>query len=609
MSQGASRAILNNCQNFTISGGTFTTQVNASDLDESDFRRVRLGDLRLLKEVAKQNIVEYHEVLHKKTKAVKCRVPRVVGLRQIHQARVHGSREEFTAVVYQGSGFEKHRAHAERREHFRHPFLVQLFGLMPLDEFRKMHQQSPLVSLFLENETVNHFRAALTHWEDVTGTWLGARDSDGFWTQVKMGTVLWICLSTGQLCIEVGDNDDPNPTSIPRGLLGSSLSSRVHLTSDNNLEGRLLSHMSLDDIHHILSAAFRRWAIDIADPGTVLLGSLSWPTSSYAHLSNPFSEISLSDSLQLQDLEVETWEYTQWGTSPSNEELVLLPNGWTRVGLAYLPIQEECQLRKMIHPTLEALQEIRKCWLSQANHVMDKSGLDADEYFIIDYLSLHLSITFDLDPFKLQGTFMANTPRDDVYLFLPPAGVDGSGVHLAVHLPLESEKYYWSLDPCGIERLPQDSLEELALPHIKCWAQVRGVQWSKEVYDSITKFHCAKGFDPTSQDVAIELGYPLVDVDRLINLIYCNTIEVVDEVVESQYAETSATENGNDQANESEDIKSSVGDTHASGESPEIEPLVPQAEIMQVSGASKLLMNVQMTLFLFLALFWLYGQA
>jgi hypothetical protein len=47
----------------------------------------------------------------------------------------------------------------------------------------------------------------------------------------------------------------------------------------------------------------------------------------------------------------------------------------------------------------------------------------------------------------------------------------------------------------------------------------------------------------------------------------------------------------------------------ASEESPEIEPLVPQAEIMQVSGASKLLMNVQMTLFIFLALFWLYGQA
>jgi hypothetical protein len=38
---------------------------------------------------------------------VKRRVPRVVGLREIHRARIHGSQEEFTAVVYQGSGFEK----------------------------------------------------------------------------------------------------------------------------------------------------------------------------------------------------------------------------------------------------------------------------------------------------------------------------------------------------------------------------------------------------------------------------------------------------------------------------------------------------------------------
>ncbi|KAJ7251969.1 hypothetical protein C8J57DRAFT_1238315 [Mycena rebaudengoi] len=42
----------------------------------------------------------------------------------------------------------------------------------------------------------------------------------------------------------------------------------------------------------------------------------------------------------------------------------------------------------------------------------------------------------------------------------------------------------------------------------------RGSAWSKEVYDSIANFHYSKGFDHTSQDVTIELGYPLVDVDR-----------------------------------------------------------------------------------------------
>ncbi|KAJ7214692.1 hypothetical protein C8J57DRAFT_1538406 [Mycena rebaudengoi] len=208
-----------------------------------------------------------------------------------------------------------------------------------------------------------------------------------------------------------------------------------------------------------------------------------------------------------------------------------------------LPIDAEHVSRKHISRTVNANQMILKTWLSQANYVMDKSGMDADEYFIIESLNLRLSISFDVDGFTLQGTFtalkpfvvigdswaMAETPRDDVYLFLFPANVDDSGGCLAVHLPPEEETYYWSFDPNGIERLSQDALEELALPHVHFRAQAVGEQWSKEIYDCIAKFHRTKGFDPTNKGVAIELGYPLVDIDRLINLIYCDTIEVVDE--------------------------------------------------------------------------------
>jgi hypothetical protein len=143
---------------------------------------------------------------------------------------------------------------------------------------------------------------------------------------------------------------------------------------------------------------------------------------------------------------------------------------------------------------------------------------------------------------------MADTSRDDIYLFLFPANVDDSGGHLAVHLAPEDATYYWSFDPYGIERLPQDTSEELALPHVNFLAQVYGFQWSEEICESITQVHRTKGFDPIGQDVAIKLGHPLVDVDRLINLIYydavsllrlsiqcktlikCQKIEVVDEV-------------------------------------------------------------------------------
>jgi hypothetical protein len=68
-----------------------------------DFRRIRPADVRLLQEVRQQNVVEYQEIRHKRTGAVKRRVPFVVGSRKIFHARVVGYQDSFTAVVYEGS--------------------------------------------------------------------------------------------------------------------------------------------------------------------------------------------------------------------------------------------------------------------------------------------------------------------------------------------------------------------------------------------------------------------------------------------------------------------------------------------------------------------------
>ncbi|KAJ7262525.1 hypothetical protein C8J57DRAFT_1471120 [Mycena rebaudengoi] len=399
----------------------------------------------------------------------------------------------------------------------RHPSLIQLFGvtsstrlkaliyhdgLMPLDEFLQMHQQSPLGSAYVEYEFGRHFVAALNHWHEVTGKWLLVWDSYGFRNRLETGTMLWIRNSTGQLCIEV-NNSEEKYAHRPLAHPGSPISSRVHLTSDINLEDKLLSNMSLHDIHNIFSFSGWQDQIEISDPGIILLGSLSWPTASCVNLFNPFSEISLSDSLGLPDVDVRGWEvadtYMQ-GSSSLHEGLVILPNGWTRVALAALPIDEECHLLKHIFLDMETEQEVRKTWISQANNIMDKTGLDVDE-------------------FTLQGTFMADSPTDEVYLFLFPPNVANSRGHLAVHLPLETETYYWSFDPEGIEHLPQDSLDKFALPSVSFRAQVSAVHWRQEVYDSIAACHCAKHFDPASQDVAIELGYPLLSVDWLNDLI------------------------------------------------------------------------------------------
>jgi hypothetical protein len=114
---------------------------------------------------------------------------------------------------------------------------------------------------------------------------------------------------------------------------------------------------------------------------------------------------------------------------------------------------------------------------------------------------------------------MAESLSDYVYLFLFPAEVEDSDGDLTVHLPSESERYYWSFDPEGIERLPQDALDNLRVPCVSFRVQVSGKSWRRETYNSIGEFHHAKGFDPASQDIAIKFGYPLVDVEKLNNFI------------------------------------------------------------------------------------------
>jgi hypothetical protein len=68
---------------------------------------IRFGDLNLLEEVGKQNVIEYRYVRHKKAGFVKRRVLTVVGVRKIHRARIIGMQELFTAVMYDSALFEQ----------------------------------------------------------------------------------------------------------------------------------------------------------------------------------------------------------------------------------------------------------------------------------------------------------------------------------------------------------------------------------------------------------------------------------------------------------------------------------------------------------------------
>ncbi|KAJ7679409.1 hypothetical protein DFH06DRAFT_954678, partial [Mycena polygramma] len=71
---------------------------------------------------------------------------------------------------------------------------------------------------------------------------------------------------------------------------------------------------------------------------------------------------------------------------------------------------------------------------------------------------------------------------------------------------------YWSPDAAGIEVLSTEEAAERGFPSIQrkmhTWLQ----SWEGSVYDGLRQLHQSKGFDPSSQDVARYLRYPLFQV-------------------------------------------------------------------------------------------------
>jgi hypothetical protein len=71
---------------------------------------------------------------------------------------------------------------------------------------------------------------------------------------------------------------------------------------------------------------------------------------------------------------------------------------------------------------------------------------------------------------------------------------------------------YWSLDPSGVDRLSDEAAGDLGFPTIEFEMHILVQTWDGSVYEGIRQFHEAKGFDPHSQEVVIELWWPLLQV-------------------------------------------------------------------------------------------------
>ncbi|KAJ7252948.1 hypothetical protein C8J57DRAFT_1519741 [Mycena rebaudengoi] len=167
----------------------------------------------------------------------------------------------------------------------------------------------------------------------------------------------------------------------------------------------------------------------------------------------------------------------------SDETYQVMESGWTRVIFGDIP------RRHFIH-RIDGLA-YKDAWHAQANHIFDCAKIPSkySTYGFIDSLCYQLSL---LEENAIPHGYLFLCPLKDLQDSFPS------------EFRYPACPAYWSLDPSGTERLGSEEAERLGFPSFTSWDDL--------VYAGIREFHEAKGFDPYSQDVAREFGYPLYEV-------------------------------------------------------------------------------------------------
>ncbi|KAF7337147.1 hypothetical protein MVEN_02152700 [Mycena venus] len=376
----------------------------------------------------------------------------------------------------------------------------------------------------------------------------------------------------------------------------------VHSLRTSNTEAMVIDMLTLKGYHDVCSFMLSHpYGVDVSLSMIVNVEAvIFWPEDDV--LEHWVEIASLTDA----EIDVSSW----FNSGTENGEKSV--NGWTR-------FRSEDIIGKNIYLWIQIQGGGPYFWLSQANHIFSRLEITSDlgDYALIG--SVEFWLTISASKVDCPSGFLFLCPEN--YFQIGPSS-----------FAWPDSPAYWSLDSLGVNRLSTEEATRLGFPTIQPETQIRGCHWDDSVYAGLRQFHQAKGFDPDSQDIAKHLEYPLFQLANEVEVPFAHIDDGDSDTVfaedESQYPQTSPTEpdggNSSSEAgdqdssiskNHSQNIKSSVGDNHAThsefpahqpiaGESPD-EPPVPQDEA-PASLTFKWLMNIQLALFLTLALSWLY---
>ncbi|KAJ7231510.1 hypothetical protein C8J57DRAFT_1533586 [Mycena rebaudengoi] len=467
-------AVFSHSQHFVVTGGNFTTitNINRPALTvPPDFRRLPMGDLDLRAEIY---LDEGNSVVYRRGKQASAR--------RIYSARIPGVDSKMTVAVYQGSNAEEEwREHIQRHSWLRHPNFVQIYGTAG---------SSGIHAAVFHDDLVPATKLFEKHHESHFATEKDYIDASHYYQASGAGTYLvrnslkrFFCIFTPRI---IAVPDSAESLVIYEGRTGTlSLSgdgtSSLFEPPDHS---QIIKAISMKQYHELCGWYLAQYSWpEVSTNTSIRLGSVVYMPRARGDREIAQEVAYLSDP---------PFEHLGW-RSPSNKSCHLLESGWTRVILGDDTRDTEfnCQF--------DGLTNTDDAWLAQANHIFDCAKIRSNYR---DY-GLIYSVEYQL---RLSD-------KNDIphgYSFLCPSqDLQGSSPS---EFRYPACPAYWSLDPSGSQRLDSEEAHRLGFPSFTMDMFVLTRLWDDFVYTGIREFHQAKGFDPYSQDVVRELGYPLFEV-------------------------------------------------------------------------------------------------
>ncbi|KAJ7753488.1 hypothetical protein B0H16DRAFT_768268 [Mycena metata] len=263
--------------------------------------------------------------------------------------------------------------------------------------------------------------------------------------------------STGRLCIDILHQSDSNSSGltwnhpIPTGTKPLRPQTLLHSTPLRELLGSL----ALEDVPVIATAlSMVEWHHITTECGTVHLG----PISLISDLTNLY--VSMHEILYSPaelNIRLTNWEYADLNrltgvlsSLPAIEKHT--SDGWARVHLPsdYAGVRH---FRMRYFFNSNDRQCVLNWWLSQASQLLGTKK--SDIYYFADQILFPVSVWYPMGSFALSGTFMANAPADNIYLFLFQPEVVIQEGRISIQVPQTKDAYYWSFDPSGTTRLAE----------------------------------------------------------------------------------------------------------------------------------------------------------